>query len=1067
MKNNKFVVALFLTILLSLTFKFSTAQYDPLHKPNTYRSKDNPYYWKNRKPYPSYWQQDTHYEIDATINDQENTITGSEKLTYWNNSPDTLTRVYFHLYQNAFQPGSYHDKLEHLNKNKPKYGKYEQQGLGTAINKFNVNGKPLKFEIDNTILFADLSQPLLPGQSITFDIDFITYYDMGSVRRRMKMFIHDGVKHYDGVHWYPRISVYDRKFGWTTDQHLGKEFYGDFGTYDVSLTFPEQYVVEATGNLTNRKEALPESLRKQLDISNYDKRMHIKIPYDSTKTKTWIYHAENTHDFAFTADPSYRIGEAEWNGIKCIALVQENKAHLWHSMPDYITRIIKTYSEDFGMYAYPKMVVADARDGMEYPMLTLCGGIPPSNHSLIVHEVGHNWFYGMIGNNETYRAPLDEGFTQFLTGWALDHLDGKNFSTREAHNFYEKWFIDSITNLSRNVYYPYIIDALQDKDPQLNTHSDDFNNALDHGGGYRQVYYKTATMLNNLQYVLGDELFSKAMKHYFNKWKIAHPYFKDFRKAIIEYTHVDLNWFFDEWLETTKSIDYKVANVKRTGADGAYAITFKRNGDMQMPIDFRVILKDGSYRDFYIPNTYFIKKTDAEVLPKWTGWGRLSRKYVAYIKVPGKIKNVIIDPTDRLADIYHVDNSKKCNTKLEFDSKVWNYPDWKNYNLYWRPDIWYNEVDGFKAGLHLEGNYLNYEGQFHLTAWYNTGLINQLSDDEESIVEDDLLPLNFNLTVRNPLRRIDPELYVIFKGKILDGLYQGYLGAEKQLNSQNTLTIGVSSAIRPESADLVYLLYPNEWIADKWNNALQIDYEHTYRYYEGNGDIKASVYNSAFASDYDFTRLQLEVINHTKAGKLNFRTRVFSEYTLGDNIAPESQLYLAGARPMEMMDNKYVRSRAFVPEDWQGYNTEINHFHHGGGLNLRGYSGYLAPVKTDSGIAFTYKGTAGAAANVEMDFERLVNFHPGKISEYLHLNTYLFGDAGIINTNALKESLKLADVRMDAGVGIALTIKKFAFLETVAPLTIRFDMPLYLSHAPYEQPDNFDFRWVVGVNRAF
>src|SRR5690606_10632693 len=132
----------------------------------------------------------------------------------------------------------------------------------------------------------------------------------------MKMYRAYGHKHYNGVHWYPSMAVYDHKFGWTTDQHLGKEFYHNFGTFDVELTFADNFIVEATGNLTNRAEALPDSLRQKLDIKNFkDKPLYEKpseiIPYNPDKRKTWVYHAENVHNFAFTASPIYRIGEAE------------------------------------------------------------------------------------------------------------------------------------------------------------------------------------------------------------------------------------------------------------------------------------------------------------------------------------------------------------------------------------------------------------------------------------------------------------------------------------------------------------------------------------------------------------------------------------------------------------------------------------------------------------------------------------------------------------------------------------------------------------------------------------
>nr|MBA3901160.1 M1 family peptidase [Bacteroidota bacterium] len=243
---------LFFACFINLAFAQS---YDPLLPPNTYRSADNPNYWQNRKPHPGYWQQDIHYTIKANVDEKTDIITASEELIYWNNSPNDLEFVYFHLYQNAFQPGSHYHDLHLSNNVQPKFGRYEKQNLGTEILKLLVEGQEVKTEMDNTLLKVWLPQPLKSGQSIKFNIDFKTYFDKdGSIRRRMKQFNAYGYKHYDGVHWYPRIAVYDAKFGWTTDQHLGREFYGNFGTYDVELTMANDFVMDATGNLINREE---------------------------------------------------------------------------------------------------------------------------------------------------------------------------------------------------------------------------------------------------------------------------------------------------------------------------------------------------------------------------------------------------------------------------------------------------------------------------------------------------------------------------------------------------------------------------------------------------------------------------------------------------------------------------------------------------------------------------------------------------------------------------------------------------------------------------------------------
>lgn len=518
----------------------------------------NPLYWKARKPDAAYWQQDVHYTISAKMDETDNRIDGTESLIYTNNSPDELSVVYFHLYQNAFVKGSYLHNLEKEKGQKPRLGKHEAAGEGAIVEDIRVDGTPATTVLDNTILQVTLPKALQPGGQITIALRFKTWYDNGTTRRRMQMYDAWGQKHYNGCQWYPKISVYDRKAGWDTYQHLNKEFYGDFGTFDVSLDFPDNYVLEATGELTNRTEALPDDLRRKLDLKNFATKKwgeapSVITPYVAGNRKTWKYHAEGVHDFAFTADPSYRIGDTTWNGIECVAIVQEPHASGWQNAPEYIAKIIRTFSEDIGPYGYPKMVAADANDGMEYPMLTLDGGSDPGYRGLLVHEIGHNWFYGMVGSNETYRAALDEGFTQFLTAWGLRRLEGDTAYAPPAKNKWVRRHTEPSTVLDRTVLNAYTADALSRNELPLATHSNDFHDALGHEGGYRQVYYKTASMLYNLQYVLGDSLFQQAMRHYFLQWRFAHPYFEDFRASIIQFTHVDLNWFFDEWIETTKT----------------------------------------------------------------------------------------------------------------------------------------------------------------------------------------------------------------------------------------------------------------------------------------------------------------------------------------------------------------------------------------------------------------------------------------------------------------------------------------------------------------------------------
>lgn len=1057
-----------LLVLILISAIVRAQPYDPTSPPNTYRNADNPYYWKNRPPYDGYWQQDVHYVIHARIDDERDLVEGDLGLTYVNNSPDTLMHVFFHLYQEAYIPGSYR-RGERASRNDR-----DHPYAGTRIDSLLVEGIALRTEQDNTVLKAVLNEPLMPGEKMTFRIRFTTHWVMG-MQRRMKLFDSWGYKHYDGVHWYPRISVYDRKFGWDTQQHLGTEFYGDFGTFDVDLDFPHHYVVDATGVLQNEEDVMPAELRSKLDIANFkDKPWNeapsVVIAPVPGKRKIWKYHAENVHDFAFTADPTYRIGEAEWNGIRCIALAQEPHASGWQNAASYTAQIIRTFSTDFGMYAYPKMIVADARDGMEYPMLTLDGGRDPDYRGLLVHEVGHNWFFGMLGNNETYRAFLDEGFTQFLTAWGLERIDGDTLVESVPRNFYERKYRKAELARESEVYYGYQRDAVRDQLPQINTHSDEFGYARGYGMGYGHVYYKTAVMLYNLQYVLGEELFLDAMRNYVHEWQICHPYPEDMRQSFISYTGVDLNWFFDQWIETDKRIDYAVKGVKRRNKDSGQVIHLKRKGSMQMPIDLQVIANDGTIHDLHIPNTWFVKRTTAKVLPRWIGHDEMRRDYFATVDIPTGIRSITIDTTDRLADHYMLNDQLEMPVHVSFDHHLYQRPDRRYYEVFARPDLWWNGFDGLKAGLHVNSGYMRYKHRVHFTAWMNTGIAQQLPDGAKDTRFE---PFSFNFRYENGIEKLLKGATVNLHARALDGL-ERYGGGWNWLmpNKRTEASVDLHYFIRKDSTDLTYLIYPELWDLDELNGRLDVGLKHRYQHGSGNGMLGLEVRNSAVGVASHYSQLRLSAINSTDLWRLRLHTRLFGQYGTGDTPR-ESALYLAGGNPEEMMENKFVRSIGFVPyEDVRhGIGTEPGHFHFAGGLNLRGYAGYLAPeIDADGNIITTFSGTTGTSASAELDLDGLVRFRPGKIASYLKLNIYLFGDVGSMSYTRVvndREQLMFAEPRGDAGVGVAFTIKRWGPLVDVEPLTIRFDMPLFLSALPASETEHFAFRYVVGIGRSF
>jgi len=671
---------------------------------------------------------------------------------------------------------------------------------------------------------------------------------------------------------------------------------------------------------------------------------------------------------------------------------------------------------------------------------------------------------------ETYRAMLDEGFTQFLTSFGLEDIDGDTLVEDAPSSNYERTFTYPVSPREEEVYYGYLSDAMRWAVPPIDTHSDEFGYYEKQGlDGYGHVYAKTATMLYNLQYVLGDTLFQNAMKHYFDQWKVAHPTLEDFRNSLINYTHVDLNWFFDQWISTDKRIDYAVIGVKGRHTDNGQEIRFRRKGDMQMPIDFTVEAKDGNKHHFHIPNTWFQKKTTAIVLPRWIGYDELQRDYTAHVNIPSGIADVIIDSTYRLADSYQPNNSLKPAFEAGFDHHIRNRPDRKVYEGFVRPDVWWNGFDGVKTGVHFHSGWMRYKHKLWLTAWINTGIGQHVPDGAPIVGYD---PISFNLKYENGTEKLLRGSRVEIAARMLDGL-ERYAAAFKWdlPNGKTTLRTSIRFLLRRSNDDLRYLMFPDEWELDALNSAWDNSVRHKYDYRSGKGDVLLNVRNSSVGSANAFSQATLTAINENRLGGLKLHTRCILQFGTG-NTPRESRLFLAGASPEEMMENKYTRSAGFTPYNWLGYGPDVNHFQMGGGLGLRGYAGYVAPEVTGDGdLMLTYRGNSGAALNAELDVDGLLRIRPKATRDWLHIDAYLFGDVGSMGyretTEAGTTRLRLAPPRADAGAGVALTIKKFWRLVDIDPLTIRFDAPLILSNLPYGETEHFAFRYVIGINRSF
>jgi aminopeptidase N len=393
-------------------------------------------------------------------------------------------------------------------------------------------------------------------------------------------------------------------------------------------------------------------------------------------------------------------------------------------------------------------------------------------------------------------------------------------------------------------------------------------------------------------------------------------------------------------------------------------------------------------------------------------------------------------------------------------------------------------VDGIKAGVHFEGDYLYTLHKIDATIWWNTHALQETAYESYK-GEGTYLnykPINYSFNYVTPVTRNMPRLQLQLNSRYLDGGWYQRGGFNWLMTDKNIVQLYAQSMWRDNSYEYDYLIDPNDW-SSSWqrpNTSLNFAWGHNYNYISGIGkymfSLRAPFLNGTRGYDFNYSYAQLESVNYNYIGKLEVRTRLFGRYGMGTRLPYESALYMAGASPEEEMDNKYTRSIGFIPDKWEDISRyDVNHFQQGGGLNLRGYAGYFAPDERNGNLMEGYKGRSGASANVEVDFENYMPWHPRHL-KWLHANVYAFGDAGVMQLsyfslpnyyNITPNTTYWSNVHVDAGVGFAFTIKNWGVFEKAKPLTFRVDFPVFLNRPPYSNDQYATLRYVIGVNRAF
>ncbi len=595
------------------------------------------------------WQQHAAYKMDVVMDVANYKYKGTQELVYTNNSPDTLRRVFYHLYPNAFQPGSEMDmrirsikdpdgrmvtktKVDGKDVSESRIKNLKPNEIGYLnISDFKQDGITAVTKVSETVFEVTLPKPILPGGKTTFSLKFDAQVPV-QIRR-------SGRNNKEGValsmaQWYPKLAEYDFE-GWHADPYIAREFHGVWADFDVKITIDKDYIIGGTGYLQNKND-IGYNYQDAGVVVNHSKKM---------KTLTWHFIAPKVHDFTWAADKDYIhdlvIGP---DNVELHFLYKNNPKILdnWKNLQPLTVNLLSIYNQLVGKYPYKQYSVIQGGDGgMEYAMCTLIlgEGTFPGLVGVTAHELAHAWFQHILATNESKHGWMDEGFASYIEEIALNELA-----------------VEKVENPFLNSYKGYYNLVASGKEQPLSTHADRF----DENRSYSIASYsKGLIFLSQLEYLIGRENVWKALQKYYTDFKFKHPTPNDFKRSAEKVSGAQLDWYLTDWTQTVNTIDYRIVGLREDGKQSV--IDLKRIGRTPMPIDLQVEYTDGSVEQIYIPlqimafekpNTNPSQKRT--VLKPWV-WGNPDYQ-IPLSKSKSMVKRITIDPSGLMADVNHEDN---------------------------------------------------------------------------------------------------------------------------------------------------------------------------------------------------------------------------------------------------------------------------------------------------------------------------------------------------------------------------------------------------------------------------
>ena len=566
----------------------------------------------------SNWQQNADYEMNVDIDVESYRFNGSQEILYTNNSPDTISKVYYHLYFNAFKPGSQMD-VRSLNISDPdsrvkdRISKLEKNEEGDlSVFELKQDGKPVFFEQQETVLLARLNKVLLPGKKTKLTLLF-----EGVVPKQIRR---SGRNNKDGValsmtQWYPKLAEYDFE-GWHPNPYIAREFHGVWGDYSVKITIDKNYILGGTGYLQNSTE---------IGYGYHPKNK--TIDHSEKEKLTWHFFAPSVHDFTWAADPDFVHDVVKGpNDVDLHFLYKTNQEN-WRKLQPHSVGLMKYFNENIGEYPWKQYSIIQGGDGgMEYAMSTLITGGEQYSRLLgtTSHEMAHAWFQHILANNEAKHPWMDEGFASYIDVLAENSVLGKT-----PKNPFKRSY-DSYRRLANSGV----------EQPQT-THSDRYNYNFAYSVS---AYSKGSVFLAQLGYIVGPKTLKKILKRYFNEFKFKHPSPNDFKRVAEKVSDLELEWYLNDWTRTAEKIDYAI-----TYNEGNAVL--ERKGLIPMPIELVVTFKDETKKHYYIPTDLMrgVKKelsSSFEILPSW-GWASPFYSF----PLQKEVVKIEIDPSGLLADV--------------------------------------------------------------------------------------------------------------------------------------------------------------------------------------------------------------------------------------------------------------------------------------------------------------------------------------------------------------------------------------------------------------------------------